>query len=64
MRITIEADDALLGDAICVTGATSKREVVELGLAALVKLERQERIRQYRGKLNWNGDVGRMRADR
>ena len=53
MRTNIEIDDRLLTEAIAVTGAKTKREAVELGLAALVKLKRQERIRQYRGKLLW-----------
>ena len=64
MRTNIEIDDKLLAEAIIATGAKTKREAVELGLAALVKLKRQERIRQYRGKLNWEGDLEQMRTDR
>ena len=45
------------------TGAKTKREAVELGLAALVKLKQQEQIRQYRGKLKWRDDLERMRLD-
>ena len=64
MRTNIEIDDRLLKEAIDATGARTKREAVELGLAALVKLKRQERIRRYRGKLNWDDDLERMRTDR
>ena len=64
MRTNIEIDDDLLADALDATGAKTKREAVELGLAALVKLKRQERIREYRGKLNWDDDLERMRRDR
>lgn len=64
MRTNIEIDDKLLADAIEATGAKTKREAVELGLAALVTLKKQERIRQYRGKLNWDGDLEQMRSDR
>ena len=64
MRTNIEIDDALLAEAIRVTGARTTREAVELGLSALVKLKRQERIRRYRGKLDWEGDLEKMRTDR
>ena len=57
MRTNIEIDDEHLAEAISATGATTKREAVEPGLAAQVKLKRQERIRQSRGKLSWDGDL-------
>jgi hypothetical protein len=37
--------------------------VVELGLRALIQLKQQERIRGFRGKLRWMGDLERMRTD-
>ena len=45
------------------TGAKTKREAVELGLAALVRLKEQEEIRGLRGKLRWTGDLEEMRRD-
>ena len=45
------------------TGAKTKREAVELGLAALVRLQQQERLRKYRGKLRWKGDLDEMRLN-
>ena len=62
MRTNIEIDDKLLSDAMKATGASTKREVVELGLASLVKLKRQEKIKKYRGKLKWDGDLNQMRS--
>lgn len=64
MRTNIVIDDKLLADAIKATGAKTKREAVELGLAALIKLKQQESIRAYRGKLHWGDDLERMRSDR
>lgn len=61
VRTNIVIDDDLLADALEATGAKSKREVVELGLAMLVKLSRQERIKEFRGKLRWQGDLEAMR---
>ncbi|HUH00320.1 MAG TPA: type II toxin-antitoxin system VapB family antitoxin [Gammaproteobacteria bacterium] len=63
MRTNIVIDDKLMAEALKVTGAHTKREVVELGLRALVQLKQQERIRGYRGKLKWTGDLERMRTD-
>ncbi len=64
MRTNIVIDDALMTQALEVSGAKTKREVVELGLQALVRLKRQAKIRKYRGKLMWEGDLDAMRTDR
>jgi hypothetical protein len=37
---------------------------VELGLRTLLRLNRQAKIRRFRGKLRWDGDLDAMRADR
>jgi Arc/MetJ family transcription regulator len=63
VRTNIVIDDKLMADAIRASGAKTKREAVELGLAALVRLEKQERIRTFRGKLKWRDDLERMRSD-
>ncbi|MBX3717541.1 MAG: type II toxin-antitoxin system VapB family antitoxin [Burkholderiales bacterium] len=64
MRTNIVIDDKLMRDTLKATGARTKREVVELGLRTLLRLRRQEEIRRYRGKLDWQGDLEAMRADR
>ena len=64
MRTNIVIDDDLLERAMRATGAKTKREAVELGLASLVRLKEQEDIRDLRGKLRWTGDLDRMRRDR
>lgn len=63
MRTNIVIDDKLMADALKATGARTKREVVELGLRALIQLKQQERIRGFRGKLKWTGDLERIRTD-
>jgi len=63
MRTNIDIDDALMAQALEVSGARTKREAVELGLQALVRLKRQAEIRKYRGKLMWEGDLDAMRTD-
>jgi Arc/MetJ family transcription regulator len=64
MRTNIEIDDKLMKDALKATGAKTKREAVELGLKTLVQLRAQEKIRQLKGKITWEGDLDVMRADR
>lgn len=63
MRTNIVIDDTLMTDALKASGARTKREAVELGLRALVRIRRQEDIRRYRGKLAWEGDLSAMRRD-
>ena len=38
MRTNIEIDDSLMADALKATGLKTKKEAVELGLKALIKL--------------------------
>ena len=64
MRTNIVIDDELMADVLQLTGLKTKREAVELGLKTLVKLKKQEKIRQFRGKLPWQGDLDEMRTER
>lgn len=64
MRINIEIDDQLMGEALRLTGLKTKKEVVERGLRTLLRLGQQEEIRCFKGKLPWDGDLSTMRTDR
>ena len=57
MRINIVIDDRLIRDTLRATGLETKREVIELALRTLLRLQQQERVRRYRGKLDWKGDL-------
>jgi Arc/MetJ family transcription regulator len=63
MRTNIEIDDELMAKALAASHAKTKREVVEQGLRTLVRLAEQARIRELRGKLQWEGDLEAMRVD-
>jgi Arc/MetJ family transcription regulator len=63
MRTNIEIDDTLMADALAMTGVRTKKEAVELGLKTLIRLKKQERIKQFKGKLRWEGDLEEMRND-
>jgi len=64
MRTNIVIDDKLMADALKLTGAQTKREVVELGLKTLLKTGQQAAIKRLRGKIAWEGDLEAMRCDR
>jgi Arc/MetJ family transcription regulator len=63
MRTNIVIDGKLITEAMRATGARTKREAVELGLRALVRLKKQEEVRGFWGKLKWRDDLERMRSD-
>lgn len=64
-RTNIELDDALLEKAMRLTGARTKREVVEIALQRLVHKGTLYRAAlRLRGKLTWDGDVAASRSSR
>ena len=65
MRTNIEIDDKLMKETLKVTGLTTKKEVVEMGLVTLLRLKRQEMLaKKLRGKVKWEGDLEEMRLDK
>lgn len=64
MRTNIVIDDKLMADTLRITGLKTKREAVELGLLTLIRLLKQQEIRRFKGKLQWQGDLSAMRSDK
>ena len=64
MRTNIVIDENLIQDVLNETGLKTKREAVERGLQLLLRLSRQARIRELRGKLRWEGNLDEQRQDR
>lgn len=64
MRTNIVIDDDLMRLALKTTGLKTKKEVVEEGLKALIKIRNQAALKSLRGKLEWKGDLGKMRKDK
>ncbi len=62
MRTNIEIDDELMNDVLKATGLKTKKDAVDLGLNTLIRLKKQERIRNFRGQLKWTGDLDDMRT--
>ncbi len=61
MRTNIDIDDTLIADVMAETGLKTKRAAVEEGLRTLLRLRRQARIRELRGKVDWQGDLEESR---
>lgn len=59
MRTNIVIDDALMKEALELSGLKTKKAVVETGLKLLIQIKKQERIKSLRGKLKWAGDQGK-----
>ena len=64
MRTNIVIDDRLMSQALTASGLKTKKETVEEALKLLISLKSQAKIRGFRGKLNWEGDLDQMRTDR
>ncbi|HKK38804.1 MAG TPA: type II toxin-antitoxin system VapB family antitoxin [Cryomorphaceae bacterium] len=63
MRTNIVIDDKLMKEALKRSGLPTKRATIEYALELLIKLKRQESIKDFRGKLHWEGDLDEMRRD-
>ena len=64
MRTNIVLDDNLIERAKKLTGIKTKREVVQEALRTLILLREQAEVRQFRGKLKWEGNLDEMRRAR
>lgn len=63
MRTNIVIDNQLMETALKISGLKTKKAVVDAALKVFVKLEQQKQIKQWRGKLKWEGDLEQMRLD-
>ncbi len=64
MRTNIILDDDLVKRAQQLTGIRTKREVIDMALHTLVRLQEQLAACQLRGKLRWEGDLSASREGR
>jgi Arc/MetJ family transcription regulator len=64
MRTNVVIEDRLMEDALKLSGFRTKKEAIEAGLKLLVKFNRQEKIKDFRGRLKWVGNLEKMRTDK
>jgi Arc/MetJ family transcription regulator len=63
MRTNSDIDDTLMREAQEATGLKSKKETVEHALRELIQRHQQAKLRKFRGKFQWAGDLEVMRLD-
>lgn len=63
MRTNVEIDDTLMNRALASGNYKTKRMAIEEGLKLLVQINSQNKIRQLKGKIHWEGDLEDMRRD-
>jgi len=59
----IDLDKDLLAEAMRLSGAKTKKEVVHLGLRELIRMARLRKVREHKGKFHWRGDLEKMREE-
>ncbi len=64
MRTNVVIDDKLMETALKLSGLQTKRDTIEAGLKLLVEFKRQAKVRNFRGKLKWIGNLDKMRSDK
>ena len=62
MRTNIDIDDALLADAMVITGEKTKKGAVEAALHRLVQLDRQAKAIENLWGMGWDGDLDELRG--
>jgi Arc/MetJ family transcription regulator len=64
MRTNVVLDEELIQSAMEASGLKTKKAAIEEGLKLLVQLKSQAKIREFRGKLRWTGNLEEMRQDK
>ncbi len=62
-RTSVMVDDEIIREAMQLTGAKSKSEVIDEALRALIRLRKQARIWDLFGTVEWEGDLDAMRRE-
>jgi Arc/MetJ family transcription regulator len=64
MRTNIDIDDDLMEEAQRLAGPKTKKALVEEGLQALIRQKRRKKILDLEGKIDWVGDLDKLREGR
>jgi Arc/MetJ family transcription regulator len=64
MRTNVVINDDLMESALRASGIKTKKEAIEEGLKLLVQIKTQGKIKGFRGKLKWTGNLDEMRIER
>jgi Arc/MetJ family transcription regulator len=64
MRTNVVLNDELMATALKLSGLKTKKDAIEEGLKLLVQVKCQKKIKRFRGKLKWSGNLDEMRLDK
>ena len=62
MRTNIDIDDELMAEAMATGSRTTKKQLVEDGLRALIRTRRQQAALRTLDGIGWSGDLDEVRA--
>jgi len=63
MRTNVVIDDQLMTRAVKSGGYRTKKAAIEAGLRLLLQINSQRELRELRGKIQWHGNLEKMRRD-
>ena len=63
-RTNIVLDDDLVKNCMDATGIKTKKSLVDYALKELLRKNKQKRLLDLQGKINWTGDLKEMRKGR
>lgn len=64
MRTNILLNDKLVSDCLEASGIKTKKDLIEQALNLFLLVKKQGRIKNYRGKLPWTGDLAKERTQK
>lgn len=64
MKTNIHIDDVLVKEGFRLTGFKTKKDLVNHALCELVRRKNQKQILSLKGKIEWQGDLNKMRESR
>jgi Arc/MetJ family transcription regulator len=64
MRTNIVLDEKLVKEGLKLTGARTKKDLVNLALRELVMKRKRKRILKLEGRIRWEGSLDEMRRSR
>lgn len=64
LRTNIELDEKLVSEAMKLARKKTKKELVNFALKDLVSRIKRKKLLELEGKVEWTGDLARMRKSR
>jgi len=64
MRTTLDIPESLLHEAMEISGATTKSQVIKQALEEMIQVKKRKRLLAYKGKLNLDIDLDILRDRR